>query len=500
MKQHVSYKKPVVGLYSMGLRAYWSQFPGLRERLIQYGEFIEQGLLELGAEVCNFGLVDDAESGYAAGDYFARQQVDLVFAHAATYVTSDAVLPIHQICTAKAIILNLQPTARINYAKTTTGEWLAHCGACPVPEIVNALERAAISTTVINGLLGLEKTPDISLTDEVTAHRPEAKRAWEQIKEWLDAAKVKRNLRGARFGFLGNTYSGMLDLYSDFTMLQAQTGIHIDVLEMCDLNAEMEKIDEAALSNKRQEIDQFFTISDTAAADPIAQKPSEEQLDWSARVAIALDALVEKRDLDALTYYYHGSPNSPYEKLQAGFIVGHSLLTAKGIPCTGEGDLKTCVAMKICDILGAGGSFCEIVVTDYEDGTILLGHDGPFHLEIAKEKPILRGMGLYHGKQGTGVSVEAKVKQGPITTLGLTQLRNGNLKFIVTDAMSTDGTIMTIGNTQTAVKFKQAPDAYMDEWFAQGLTHHFAMAVGHLSASIKKLGAIMQIETVQVDQ
>ena len=56
--------------------------------------------------------------------------------------------------------------------------------------------------------------------------------------------------------------------------------------------------------------------------------------------------------------------------------------------------------MKICDILGKGGSFCEIVTADYEDGTILLGHDGPFHLEIAKGKPILRGMGLYHGKQG----------------------------------------------------------------------------------------------------
>lgn len=497
---HVAYKKPVVGLYSMGLRAYWSQFPGLRERLIHYGEFIEARLAELGADVCNFGLVDDAESGMAAGDYFAREQVDLVFGHAATYITSDAVLPVHQICKAKVIILNLQPTARINYAETTTGEWLAHCGACPVPEIVNALERAAIDTTVINGLLGLSVTPTISLTDENTAHRPEAKRAWSQIAEWLSAAKVMRNLRGARFGFLGNTYSGMLDLYSDFTMLQAQTGIHIDVLEMCDLNAELEQLDPNALVQKRQEIEEFFTISETAAADPIAQKPSEVQLDWSARVAVALDALVEKRNLDALSYYYHGSPNSPYEKLQAGFIVGHSLLTARGIPCAGEGDLKTCVAMKICDILGAGGSFCEIVVTDYEDGTLLLGHDGPFHLEIAKEKPILRGMGLYHGKQGSGVSVEAKVKQGPITTWGCTQVRSGKLKFIVSDALSTDGSIMTIGNTQTAVKFKQEPDAYMDEWFAQAPTHHFAMAVGHLSGIAKKLGTLMHVETVQIEQ
>lgn len=495
---HVAYEKPKVGLYSMGLNAYWAQFPGLRERLIDYGVFIEQKLIELGADVCNFGLVDDAVRGREAGLYFQSQDVDLVFAHAATYITSASVLPVHQICKAKPIILNLQPAPQLNYEKTTTGEWLAHCGACPTPEILNALDRSGIDAVVINGLLGLEKTPQISLTDEVSADRPEAIRAWKKIAEWLSAAKVKRNLRGARFGFLGNTYSGMLDLYSDFTMLQAQTGIHVEILEMCDVQAEMDTVVDAEVSRKREEIAAFFAISETDAADPIAKKPTELQLDWSARVAVALDKLVEKHDLDALTYYYHGAPGGAYEQLQAGFIVGHSLLTAKGIPCAGEGDMKTCIAMKVCDILAAGGSYCEIVTTDYVDGTMLLGHDGPFHLEIAREKPILRGMGLYHGKQGTGVSVEAKVKQGPITTVGLTQTRHGRLKFICTDAESTDGTIMTIGNTQTAVKFRQDPDTYMDMWFAEGLTHHFAMAVGHISSLMKKTGDLMNIETVEV--
>ena len=91
----------------------------------------------------------------------------LVFAHAATYVTSASVLPVHQVCKAPVVILNLQPTARINYARTTTGEWLAHCGACPVPEVVNALHRAGIGCEVINGLLGL---PETVLLDNGTLH------------------------------------------------------------------------------------------------------------------------------------------------------------------------------------------------------------------------------------------------------------------------------------------------------------------------------------------
>ena len=494
------FKKPRIGVYCMGLKHYWGQFPGLRERMIEYGEFISKKVESFGADVYFFGLVDCEQTGNEAGEYFNKNGVDLILAHSATYVTSASVLPVHQICTAPTVILNLQPTAKINYAKTTTGEWLAHCGACPVPEIANAFHRAGINYRVVNGLLGLDYTPAISLTNEVTNDRPEAIRAWKQIEEWVLAARVKRNLQGARFGFLGNTYSGMLDMYSDFTMFQGQTGAHLQVLEMCDLDRHLQTVTEEEIAEKRREIEEFFVISDDVAADPLAQKPTDEQLNWSAKVAVAQEKLVKEFDLDALTYYYHGAPGNHYEDVQGGFIVGHSLLTAAGIPCAGEGDLKTCLAMKICDIVEKGGSFCEIVVTDYEDGTILLGHDGPFHLKIAKGKPILRGMGLYHGKQGTGVSVEAKVRTGDITNLGCTQTIDGNLKFIITEAESTDGTIMTIGNTQTPVRFKKDPDTYMDEWFAEAPTHHFAMSIGHNASLYEKIADLLNIPSVTLDK
>ena len=492
--------KPRIGLYSMGLKAYWTQFPGLEGRMKHYGAFIAEKLEAMGAEVVRYDLVDCEQAGKAAGEYFQAHNVDLIFAHAATYVTSASILPVHQICNAPVVVLNLQPTTRINYAKTTTGEWLAHCGACPVPEIVNALHRAGISCEVINGLLGMSETPKISLTNENTVDRPEAKRAWNEIHEWVQAAMVRRNLRNARFGFLGNTYSGMLDMYSDFTMFQGETGAHLQVLEMCDLDRHLQTVTDEEIAAKRAEIADFFRISEDDAADPLAQKPTETQLNWSAKVAVAQEKMVKEFDLDALTYYYHGAPGNHYEDLQGGFIVGHSLLTAAGVPCSGEGDLKTCLAMKICDLLGIGGSFCEIVVTDYEDGTILLGHDGPFHLAIAKDKPILRGMGLYHGKQGTGVSVEAKVRTGPITNLNCTQTVDGKLKFIITEAESTDGTIMTIGNTQTPVKFNKSPDEYFDEWFRELPTHHFAMSVGHNAAQLKKVAKLLNVPYVELNR
>lgn len=497
MKRKSNYKKARIGLYSTGLNTYWGQFPGLRERLIEYGSFIESKL-GLEAEVFNYGLVDSVEKGREAGEYFNEHHVDLIFLHAATYAVSSYVLPIHQRCHAKVVMLNLQPTDQINYEETNTSEWLAQCGACPVPEFANAFNRSGIDYHVISGLLGLDYTPDISLANEITVDRPEAKRAWSEMNEWVNAAKVKRNLASAQFGFLGNTYNGMLDLYSDFTMVQAQTGIHVEVLEMCDLNTLTNDISREEINQKRTEVEGMFIISEDSPSEKLAKKPTEEQLDWACAIAVAQDRLVEEKNLDSITYYYHGASGNEYEKLQNGLTVGQSLLTAEGIPCAGEGDLKTAIAMKICDTLDVGGSYCEIVTTDYVNGTILLGHDGPFHLKIADGKPILRGMGIYHGKQGSGVAVEAKVKKGPVTMLGLSQTRDGNLKFIISEGESVAGKTMQIGNTQTPVKFKTDPDSYFERWFEEAPTHHCAMSIGSNVNVFIKTAKLLNIPYVVV--
>ena len=490
-------KKLKIGLYSAGLRAYWAQFEGLRDRIAGYNRFIEKRLSQYG-EVYDFGIVDNADVSEDAADYFRSNCVDVIFLHSATYFTSDMVVPVHRAVKVPCVVLNLQPSPRIDYDRTDTGEWLANCGACPVPETSNAFERAGIPFRCVNGLLGLDETPCGAMSDEKTSGRKEALRAWRQIEEWCLAAYVKKNLENANFGYLGGNYSGMLDLYSDFTMLTAQAGIRVQILEMCDLNDCLEKVTESEVKEKLDEIGRMFEIEGENSADRRVRKPDVKELEWSAKVAAAQYRLVRSKKLDGLSYYYHSTDGNPYEALQSGFIVGHSLLTASGVPCAGEADMKTCLAMKICDLLGAGGSFSEIVVTDYDEGTILIGHDGPFHIKIADGKPLLRGMGVYHGKKGSGVSVEAKVRSGPVTLFGVSQTRDGKLKWIVSEAEATKAPIMKIGNTQTHVRFDCAPDEYMDKWFAEAPTHHCAMAVGHVASVIEKLGELMDIKTVRI--
>lgn len=484
-------KKVRIGLYSAGLNTYWGQFEGLYDCLMGYNSFIEKRLSEWG-EVLNFGMVDTEIKAREAGEFFNKNNVDIVFSHTATYYTSACVLPIHQMNNAPVIILNLQPTPEMAYDKTGTDRWLAQCVGCSIPEISNAFNRAGISFRAVNGLLGLKETPDFAKADEVTYQRPEAVHAWKEIEEWCIAAGVKRNLKWARFGFLGGYYSGMLDMYSDFTMLQAQTGIDIEVLEMSDLDAYLKTVTETEVREKLNQIQNFFEISGDSPSDPIAKKPTEEQLVWSAKVAASQEKMVLDRDLDSVSYYYHGREDY-LEQIQSGFIVGFSLLNARGIACAGEGDIKTALAMKIADLCQKGGSFCEIVAADFNRNTMILGHDGPFHFAISNGKPILRGMGVYHGKRGSGVSVEAKVRPGAVTTLGITQTGDGRLKFNISEGEAIDAPILLNGNTSTHIRFSSDPVEYMDKWFAEAPTHHLALAVGHNAGLFKKIAELMNI-------
>lgn len=458
------------GVFGIGLAAYWPQFPGLCERLTRYQQQVEARVAALGLEVVSAGLVDTPEAAQAAGRQFAGADLDLILCYVGTYATSSQVLPVVQRAKLPVLVLNLQPSVALDYENTDTGEWLANCSTCCVPEISNAFARARVQFRVVSG----------TLRDDP--------QAWGEIEEWCRAARVASALRASRIGFLGHTYPGMLDMYSDFTMVSAQTGAHIEVLEMCDLEQCVRDAAPAAVEQKLRQARELFTLENVP----------DEDLGWAARVAAGLDKLVERFSLDGLTYYYRGLDGNLYERLGAGMILGNSLLTARGVPASGEGDLKTCLAMLIMDRLGAGGSFTEFYAMDLRENFVLMGHDGPGHLAITARKPVLRGLGLYHGKRGRGVSVEFSVQTGPVTLLAMTQTADGSLKMITAQGVSEPGPTLRIGNTNSRLRFPLGPREFVNQWCAEGPTHHCALGVGHVERTVARLGELLRLPVARV--
>jgi L-arabinose isomerase len=252
---------------------------------------------------------------------------------------------------------------------------------------------------------------------------------------------------------------------------------------MCDLDECVEQASTDEVEEKIAVARRTFDLEDVPAAD----------LAWAAQVAAGLDRLVERFRLNGLTYYYRGLAGNRYERLSAGLILGNSLLTARGVAASGEGDLKTCVAMTLLDRMGAGGSYTEFYAMDFREQFVLMGHDGPAHLAIADGRPVLRGLGLYHGKRGSGVSVECRVKTGPVTLLAMTQTVEGRLKLLAAEGESIAGPLLKIGNTNSRVRFALPPGEFINRWCSHAPTHHFALGVGHLRATVAKVAELMGI-------
>jgi L-arabinose isomerase len=474
--------KARVGVFNVGFHRYWPQFPGLKERLDGYRTEFEERLKEFGVEVVSAGLVDDVESGRRAGDFFASNRVDLIFCSVTTYVQSAFVLPVAQRGKAHVVLVGLQPTAAMDVHAVTTADQLAHDNGTSLPEIMYAFRRSGISADVIFGMLRDDP------------------RAWGQIREWAYAAKVSHVLRNARIGLLGHPFEGMLDMNVDPTAFSSAFGMHVDMIEMGDLKKRVDEATPGEVTAMRERIERFFTFPEPGSDKAIAGKVTAEAIDISARVAVGLERLVADYKLDGLAHYYRGLDGNEDEQLIANIIVGASLLTAKGIPVAGEGDLKNCVAMMMMDRLDAGGSFSELHPADFNEDFVFVGHDGPGHVAISNQQPALRGLSVFHGKFGHGVSVEFKVKEGPITIAGLTVREDGEFALIVAEGQSLDGPIPATGNTNTRCKFKPNMPTFVERWTEAGPSHHFALGIGKQISTLCKVGRLFDLEVEVVTQ
>lgn len=466
-----------VGLFGIGLDTYWPQFEGLLDNLKGYQEQVKNKITGFGVEVVDAGMVDTPEKARDAAKLLKKEDVEIVFLYVSTYALSSTVLPIAQKVKAPIVILNLQPVPQLDYEKFNalddrgkmTGVWLEHCQACSVPEIASVFNRSGIPYDIVTGYLKDEQ-------------------AWIEIKAWTEAAGVAAKMRNNRLGVLGHYYGGMLDVYTDLTKQCTAFGTHIEMLEMCELKKYRDAATEGEVGSKIKEFTNSFEVS------PECEK---SEIERAARTSVALDKLVEIHALGAMAYYYEGESGNEYENIVTSVIAGNTLLTGKNIPVAGECEVKNAQAMKIMAEFGAGGSFSEFYLMDFNDDAIYLGHDGPAHPAIAEEKVKLVPLPVYHGKPGKGLSIQMNVKNGPVTLLSVVEGKDG-LFFLTAEGESVPGPVLQIGNTNSRYKFPIGAKIFMNQWSKQGPAHHCAIGLGHIADKIEKLGQILNIDVVKI--
>lgn len=467
-----------VGIFAVAHGVYWAQFPGLKESLTALHADLVKKVQKCGVEVVDFGMIDSSEQSYETAKKIQAENVNLLFCNMITYATSSVFAPILKSANVPMVLVALQPRKAMDYTQANTFMQLENDSICSVPEFCMVAER--FGKPVNDVILG-------TLYDDEQAEK--------EIADWCDVAKVLNGLHGARLGLMGRVLEAMYDMHADPTAVSAAFGVHVPLIEISDLVEAYSTITDAEVEKKRKLILDEFETPDPVS-DPVTKKLTDADLLQAAKSAVALDKLVEKFHLDGMAYYYEGKEGTLDRTVATSLIVGNSILNAQGIPMCGEFDIKTNIAMFIMDRLDMGGSFAELHPFDFNDNILLIGHDGPHHIKIANGKPILRSLTKYHGKPGAGASVEFKLKEGPITMLGITQKRDGKFKFVIGEGFSKAGPIPPTGNTNTRGYFPPDTKDFIKRWVMEGPTHHYALGIGHRADVIKKIADSLGIESV----
>ena len=318
----------------------------------------------------------------------------------------------------------------------------------------------------------------------------------------LDDAELERQLAAdfagvaaARFyrsmsvGLIGQVYTNMADMPIDEHRLIRATGRMLVRPEVEEIENAFTRVTDEQLQDMYREFRQVYDVDETV---------TNEHMRFSAQLAVAFEEVITGHDIHPFGFYWWGE-NEQLTQLRAQAGLAVSRLTAQGRPGVTEGDVKTAMAMKVLDLLGAGGMFVEFFAMDFDEDFLLMGHDGPANVGMAEGRARLMHLDVHHGKSGHGLGIDFDMHQGTVTLLNLTQFDAGDtFKLIYSVGEIIDGPILNIGNPNARVRVSRPLHEFMDAWCQQGPSHHIALGIGDRSDALSAFAEAMRFPIVRI--
>ena len=460
---------PRIGLLPAGHLIYWGQFPELKEMGLNMYEKFSQRLREIG-EVISPGLVDTKEKALEAGKFFKKNDIDILLIFPLGYTTGIVVLPCVKQLDVPVRILNSHLDSSYDYKTADTAVYLYHEGPCCIPEYAAGFVNMGQKFKVRSGPI----TSD---------------RLWKEVTADCNGSAAARAFSSMNMGIIGNTYTGMVDMPTDEHRWLRVSGRLFERPEVEEIEEAYHRVTKKQLEDMYQQFRKMYDVDETV---------TDEHMKFSAQLAVAYEEVIVKHDIYAFGYYWWGEKELITQmRSQSGLAV--SRLASMGRPGVTEGDIKTAMAMKIMDLLGAGGMFVEFFAIDYNENFILMGHDGPSNINMSEGRPSLQHLEVHHGKTGHGLGIDFEVIKGPVTLLNLSQFNAGDtFKLIYSVGEIVPGDILSIGNPNCRVKIDQPVHEYFDKFCQQGPAHHIALGHGDHSEAIEAFAEAMNFDTVKI--
>lgn len=460
---------PKIGLLPTGHHYYWPQFPGLK----RMGEGMYKKLIALlnqYGEIIAPDLVDTAEKSERAADLFRQHKVDIVLIFPLGYTPSMQIIPAVKDLDVPLRILNAHEDSSYDYVEADTAVYLHHEGVCCVPEYAGALVNMGKRFKVRTGFFA-----DRRLQNEL-----------EQDFRGAAAAKYFKTMN---IGLIGGGYTHMTDMPVDESRILKATGKMLKKPEVEEIENAFNGVAEKQVEDMCGQFRDLYEVDKTV---------TNEHMYFSAKTAVAYEEVITRHDISAFGYYWWGEKDLITQlRAQSGLAV--SRLASYGRPGVTEGDVKSAMAMKLMDLLGAGGMFVEFFSMDFDEDFILCGHDGPSNINMAVGRPRLKHLKVHHGKSGHGLGIDFDMKEGPVTLINITQNNAGEtFKIIYSAGDIIPGPVLSIGNPNCRVKVGKPIHRFMEEWCAEGPSHHLVIGYGDREEALQVFAESMKFKIVRI--
>jgi len=461
--------RPKIGLLPTGHSYYWPQFPNLKQLgMNMYHKLLD--ILKQHAEIVAPDLVDTAEKAEQAGKLFQHEGVDMVLIFPLGYTASMQIVPAVHKLDVPIRILNAHEDRSYDYATADTAIYLHHEGVCCIPEYAGALVNLGKKFKVRTGFFD-----DARLRNEIQADF-----------KGVGAAKFFKNMN---IGLIGEVYTHMSDMPIDEHRLLKATSKMLKQPEVEEIENAFHRVTDDQLEDMYRQFRALYDVDQTV---------TNEHMRFAAQTAIAYNEVITRHDIYAFGYYWWGEKDL-ITQLRAQSNLAVSRLAALGRPGVTEGDVKSAMAVKIMDLLGAGGMFVEFFAMNFDEDFFLMGHDGPSNINMAKGKPRLQHLKIQHGKSGHGLGIDFDMQEGPVTLLNLTQFDAGEtFKLVYSIGEIIPGPILNIGNPNCRVRVQRPIHEFMDAWCQQGPSHHLAIGYGDQSDALEIFAEAMKFKIVRV--
>lgn len=461
--------KPKIGLLPTGHFYYWPQFPALKEMgMKMYRNLLE--MLNENADVVAPELVDTMEKSRKAANLLKREDVDILLIFPLGYTPSMQIVPVVRELDVPVRILNAHEDRSYDFTTADTAVYLHHEGVCCVPEYSGALVNLGKKFRVRTGFFD---DPRLRM----------------ELKADIRGAAAAKFFKKMNVGLIGEVYTHMSDMPIDEHRLLKATGRMLKRPEVEEIENAYHRVTEEQLEDMCRQFRALYDVDRTV---------TNEHMRFSAQLAIAYDEVIRRHDIFAFGYYWWGE-RELITQLRAQSNLAVSRLAALGRPGVTEGDVKSAMAMKIMDLLGAGGMFVEFFAMNFDEDFLLMGHDGPGNINMAEGKPRLQHLKVQHGKSGHGLGIDFDMKEGPVTLLNLTQFDAGEtFKLIYSVGEIIPGPILSIGNPNCRVRVCRPIHEFMDAWCQQGPSHHIAIGYGDQSTALEIFADAMKFKLVRI--